>query len=62
MEDADAALARQCDCQACLADSIHRGRDDRDVELDIPGQEGGQVRFSRKDFTIAGDYHYIVES
>ena len=38
VEDADAALARHGDGGARLGDRVHRGADERDVELDVRGR------------------------
>jgi hypothetical protein len=62
VDDADAALLRQGDRQACFGHGIHRCRDERQVETDIAGDGGGEVGVARQDGRVRGNQQHVVES
>ncbi|VTZ21278.1 hypothetical protein MPC1_10450002 [Methylocella tundrae] len=61
MDDADAAGLRQRDGELRLGHSVHRRRDDRDVQADRRGQAGAQIDAARHDLGMAGQKQYVVE-
>jgi hypothetical protein len=61
MNNTQAAFARHCARHARLGDSIHIGRDDRDVELQPSRQPGGGGNFApRSDRRTARDEQDVV--
>jgi hypothetical protein len=61
MEDADPALARERDREARLGDRVHRGRDDRDREVDRAGEAGARRNVVRQDVGLGRDEQDVVE-
>ena len=61
MDDADAALARERDREARLGHGVHRGRDERDRELDRRRQPRARRDVVREDVRLRRDEEHVVE-
>ena len=61
VDDADAALLRHRDCETGFGHGVHRGRQQRNVQRDIPGQFGSQGRVGREDVGVGRDEQHIIE-
>jgi hypothetical protein len=61
MDDADAALAGQCDGKRSFRHGIHGGGHDGDVELDITRETGPDADLPRQHFRIGGYQQHVVE-
>ena len=62
MNDPDAADLRQCDSQRRFRNRVHRGRDQRDIQTDLPRQVCGCVHVAGDDVGPRGDQQNIIES
>jgi CBS domain-containing protein len=62
VDDADAALLRERDGEARFGHRVHGGREERDVELDRPGEAGGEADFAGEDGRVGGNEQDVVES
>jgi len=60
MHDADAAQLGEGDGQAVLGDGIHRGGDERDVEIDPARQAGGDDGVFRDHVRAVGDQQEVI--
>gem|GEM_PF-2128641 len=61
MDDAQTTFACQRDRQPGLGDRVHRGRDQRDVQLDAVGQPRAHVDLVGQGLTKPGDDKHVVE-
>ena len=61
MNDANAALLRQRNCQARFGDGIHRRRNQRDVEANGPGELRGERNVAGKHVTACGNEQNIIK-
>jgi len=61
VDDADSALARERDREAGLRHGVHRGRDDRDREVDRGREPGTRRDVVRQDVRLGGDEEHVVE-
>jgi hypothetical protein len=61
VDDADATLLRHRDRQAGFGHGVHRGRQQRNVQRDIPGQLGAQGRVGREDVGVGRDEQHVIE-
>ena len=61
VQHAEAALAGHRDGHARLGDGVHRGRQQRDRDVQIAGQPGAGVDVGRHDVGLAGQQQDVVE-
>jgi len=61
VNDAQAALARQRNCQFALGDGIHGRTENGDVELEALVQLDADIHFGRQRLSVAGDEEHIVK-
>jgi hypothetical protein len=61
VDDADATLLRHRDREAGFGHGVHRGRQQRNVQRDIPGQLGAQGRVGREDVGVGRDEQHVIE-
>ena len=61
MQNADPALARERDREPRLGDRVHRGRDDRDRELDPARQPRRRRDVVREDVRLGRPEEDVVE-
>jgi hypothetical protein len=61
VDDADAAFLGHRDGEARLGHRVHRRRNQRQVELEAPGEPGLQRNFTRQDAGVGGEEEDIVE-
>ena len=52
MNHADSAEFCHCDCHFALGHGIHRGADERDIQMDIAGELSFDVCLGRKKIRI----------
>ena len=61
VDDADTAFLRQGNGKVGLGDGIHRGADQRNVELDVVGQKGRHVGVTRQHVRTGGQQQHVVK-
>ena len=61
MNDADAAFLRDGNGEPGLGDGVHRGRDERDVELELSREAAFQRSIARQNARVGGQEEDIVE-
>ncbi len=62
MNDPDPALLSKRDREPRLRHGVHGGRDDRDVQREIPTEAGLQIYVARQYFGVGGLQEDVVES
>ena len=62
VDHADAAGPRHGDGHFRLGHGVHRGGDQRDVELDAPGEPAAHIHILRMDRRVPRNQQHIVES
>ena len=61
VDDADAAGLGHGDGKTAFGHRIHGGREDRQVQIDIAGNAGGDIRLSRHNLGMSGLQQHIVK-
>ena len=61
VDDREAAFAGQGDREGGLGDGVHRGTEQRDVQLDCLGEPGADIRALGKDPRLRRDQEHVVK-
>ena len=61
MNDSDTALLRERDGQSCLRYRVHRGRAERDLELDVASELSGRIGFIWQNIRTGRDQEHVVK-
>ena len=61
MDDADPAFLGQGNGKIGLGNGVHRSTDQRDVEIDVVGQEGGHIGVTREHVRMGRQQQHVVK-